>query len=105
MGMRKKMRDALGAERAVLVSQQVELRQRAKVKFEKGNDMLFTKRGLEQSTDEHIALYKSQQIPEQYRVAALCCGIGGALIRLAKRHSAAGFDLPCGNPLAGSPVR
>ena len=93
MGMRKKMREALGTERAVLVSQQVELRQRARVKFEKGNDMLFTKRGLEQSTDEHIALYKSQHIPEEYRVADLCCGIGGDLIRLAKRHSAAGFDL------------
>ena len=93
MGMRKKMRDALGAERAVLVSQQVELRKRAKVKFEKGNDMLFTKRGLEQSTDEHIALYKSQQIPEQYRVADLCCGIGGDLISLSNCHSATGFDL------------
>lgn len=93
MGMRKKMREALGAERAVLVSQQVELRQRAKVKFEKGNDMLFTKRGLEQSTDEHIARYKSQQIPEEYRVADLCCGIGGDLISLARQHRATGFDL------------
>ncbi|MFL2870535.1 MAG: class I SAM-dependent methyltransferase [Pirellulaceae bacterium] len=93
MGMRKKMREALGTERAILVSQQVDLRQRARVKFEKCSDMLFTKRGLEQSTDEHIALYKSQQIPEEHRVADLCCGIGGDLIRLAESHRATGFDL------------
>ena len=93
MGLLKKMRAAIGANRAILVGQQVELRLRARQKFHNSESMFFTKLGLEQSTDEQIAGYKTQQIPESYRVADLCCGIGGDLIQLSEQHSTTGFDL------------
>jgi SAM-dependent methyltransferase len=92
VGLISRLRKDLSAERAHLVVEQVELRRRAQVKFSAAERMFFTRRGLEQATDERIAGCKATRFPAGERVADLCCGIGGDLVALADRGQACGFD-------------
>jgi len=82
-----RLRKDLSAERARLVVQQAELRQRAGEKFDNADRMFFTPIGLEQSTDQWIAGYKAgriaESIPSDGKLADLCCGIGGDLMAMA----------------------
>jgi SAM-dependent methyltransferase len=87
-----KLRAGLSPERTHLVLEQVELRQRAGAKFAAAETMFFTRRGLEQATDELVAAYKAARFPSTERVADLCCGVGGDLIALAARGGAIGVD-------------
>ncbi len=84
-----KLRKELSAERVHLVIEQVELRQRARDKFSHADRMFFTRKGLEQATDEQIAAVKAAHFPAGQLLADLCCGIGGDLVALARR---AGFQ-------------
>jgi hypothetical protein len=86
------LRKAMSPERAHLVLEQVELRERAKEKFARAEQMFFTRKGLEQATDEQIAAYKANRFPSPRPVADLCCGIGGDLLALAARGEAIGID-------------
>lgn len=86
-----RLRKDLSAERAHLVVEQVELRRRARDKFARAERMFFTRKGLEQATDEQVAAYKASRFPAG-PVADLCCGIGGDLLALAQRGQAIGFD-------------
>jgi hypothetical protein len=86
------LRRSLPPWQAQRVAQQVELRRRAARKFSRASQMLFTPRGLEQATDETIALYKGKRFPAG-RVVDLCCGVGGDLIGLAHAHAAIGVDM------------
>jgi hypothetical protein len=74
----------LSVERAHLVIDQVELRRRARDKFAIADRMFFTRKGLEQATDEQIAAVKAARFPAGQPLADLCCGIGGDLIALAR---------------------
>ncbi|WP_164101207.1 class I SAM-dependent methyltransferase [Candidatus Laterigemmans baculatus] len=47
--------------------------------------LLVTDRGLQQSTDRHIADYKASRFPAGAAVWDLCCGIGGDALALARR--------------------
>jgi predicted RNA methylase len=77
------LRKELSAERAHLVIEQVELRRRAKEKFARADQMFFTRKGLEQATDEGIAEYKARDFwPSEGVIIDICCGIGGDLIAL-----------------------
>jgi hypothetical protein len=87
-----RLRKDLSAERAHLVVEQVDLRARAREKFSRADRMFFTRKGLEQATDEQVAAYKASRFPAG-SIADLCCGIGGDLVALAQRGSAAGFDV------------
>jgi hypothetical protein len=86
-----RLRKDLSAERAHLVVEQVELRRRARDKFSLAERMFFTRKGLEQATDEQVATYKAARFPAGSN-ADLCCGIGGDLLALAQRGEAMGFD-------------
>src|SRR5258708_4163395 len=62
---------------------QHELRVKARAKFSRAMEMLFTRGGYEQSTSEPIARHRAQRFAGAARIADLCCGIGGDLIALA----------------------
>jgi len=63
--------------------QQVLLRDRAKNKFTRADQMLFDRTGLEQATDEIVALHKARRFEGISKAADLCCGIGGDALALA----------------------
>ena len=66
---------------------------RAREKFSQAERMFFTRKGLEQATDEQFAAYKASRFSDAGRVADLCCGIGGDLLALAAAAAAVAFDL------------
>jgi hypothetical protein len=84
------LRTQLGTERSALVLEQVELRARAHEKFTLADRLFFTRRGLEQATDDSLANYKAHRFSDLTEVADLCCGIGGDAMSLAQNH---GVDL------------
>ncbi len=71
------------ADLAAAAVAQHELRLKARAKFSRAMDMLFTRGGYEQSTSEAIARHRARRFAGAGRVADLCCGIGGDLIALA----------------------
>lgn len=78
------LRKDLSAERAHLVIEQADLRQRAKEKFRRADEMFFTRKGLEQATDEVIARYKAERLRTPGVILDICCGIGGDLLALGR---------------------
>ncbi|MEC9002559.1 MAG: class I SAM-dependent methyltransferase, partial [Planctomycetota bacterium] len=68
----RKLRQEVGVTRAALLSQQVDLRKRAREKFVDADKMLFTDRGLQQATDERVAAHKAARFETLDRVADLC---------------------------------
>lgn len=78
------LRKELSAERVHLVLEQVELRRRAAAKFQHAGEWFFTRKALEQATDDQVAAYKARrfQIARGETVLDLCCGIGGDLVAL-----------------------
>src|SRR5437773_2986917 len=92
IGLLSRLRKDLSAERAHLVVEQIELRLRAREKFSRAGQMFFTRKGLEQATDEQIAACKTARFSGGEPIADLCCGIGGDLIALAERGPTRGVD-------------
>lgn len=95
-----------GTVRARLVAEQLQLRQRARHKFRAPDQLFFTARGLEQTTDQWIAEYKAARFSSG-TVADLCSGVGGDLTALAARCSQAVLVEadPCLAVLAAANVR
>jgi THUMP domain-like len=87
-----RLRRDLSAERAHLVVELAELRRRAKEKFSLAERMFFTRKGLEQATDEQLAANKANRFPAGEVTIDLCCGIGGDLVAIARRGTAQGVD-------------
>jgi hypothetical protein len=87
-----RLRKELSAERAHLVAEQIDLRRRARDKFHLADRMFFTRKGLEQATDEQLAAYKANRFPEGESISDLCCGIGGDLLAFANRGPTLGVD-------------
>lgn len=87
------LRRELGPERATLIAEQLELRQRGLAKFSRAGEMFFTRVGLEQATDEIIAQYKTIRFAAAKQIVDLCCGVGGDLLALAAGRTATGVDL------------
>jgi len=54
--------------------------------------MFFTRRSLEQATDEQIAKYKAERFAGSSELADLCCGIGGDLCELAGHGRCVGIE-------------
>ena len=91
--LQDRLRKVLSAERARLVVQQVELRQKAVEKFgDHANRMFFTDVALQQATDQKIAAYKACRFLERKPTIDYCCGIGGDLIALAEHAPVIGWD-------------
>ena len=74
------LRQRLDHRLAALVLTQLDLRERAAVKFTRADDMLFTRPGLEQATSEHIAQYRAHRFANSEQIFDFCCGLGGDLI-------------------------
>jgi hypothetical protein len=86
-------RERLDAEWVTVAWMQVLLRQAARAKFSRADEMLFDRTGLEQSTDEIVAAYKARRFAGSGRIADLCCGIGGDTLALAEHAAVAAVDL------------
>jgi hypothetical protein len=87
-----RLRKDISAERAHLVAEQIDLRRRAREKFRLADRMFFTKKGLEQATDDQLAAYKACRFPASAQIADLCCGIGGDLLGFCTRGPTIGVD-------------
>ncbi|MCH2181937.1 MAG: class I SAM-dependent methyltransferase [Mariniblastus sp.] len=88
----KRLRRDMSPQRAALVLEMVQLRIRARRKFERADRMFFTRRSLEQASGESIARYKALRFKRSERLVDICCGIGGDLLSLANRTTAVGFE-------------
>lgn len=89
----KKLRKEFSPQQTSQILQQYELRQRAKSKFTKSENMFFLRKQLEQATNEVISFYKSRRFEKMNRVVDLCCGIGGDAIGLAENRNLTIVDL------------
>ncbi|TWT99525.1 RNA cap guanine-N2 methyltransferase [Botrimarina colliarenosi] len=79
------LRKQLGDPRhAAAVVELAELRRRGTNKFANAAEMFFTRRGLEQATDEWIARYKARRLDGFTTVVDACCGVGGDLVGSAQ---------------------
>ena len=87
-----RMQGITAAQRQV-VDTQVTLRGKAGAKFHAAAEMFFTAKGLQQSTDQLIATYKSLRFGKCDSIADYCCGIGGDLVQLGNVGRATGYDL------------
>ncbi len=92
LGQAARLRKRFSPSRVHLLLEQVELRRRAQKKFAAADTMFFTRKGLEQATDQWVARYKASRFPSGEPVADLCCGVGGDLIALAARGPATGLE-------------
>ncbi|MEE2826751.1 MAG: hypothetical protein VYE64_09005 [Planctomycetota bacterium] len=88
----KRLRRDMSPERAALVLEMVQLRIRARKKFQLADRMFFTRQSLEQSSGESIARYKALRFTQGQRLADICCGVGGDLLSLAARTQAVGIE-------------
>ncbi|HMO83539.1 MAG TPA: hypothetical protein PKC18_01325 [Lacipirellulaceae bacterium] len=100
------LRRDLSTDRARLVVEQTELRDRAAEKFgDCAGQMYFTPVLLEQATDRWVAEYKASRFSAAGGRGVLdgCCGLGGDLRSLARRGGAVGVDRsPAACLLAGA---
>ncbi|MEM7456166.1 MAG: class I SAM-dependent methyltransferase [Planctomycetota bacterium] len=85
----KMLRKSTTPQRAAMIMELTGQRMRARAKFSRSDEMLMTRRGLEQSTSEPIAWFKARRFSGAENVADICCGIGGDFIALARRQDAA----------------
>lgn len=91
----KWLRKQFTPQRSALILELVQNRSRAIRKFERAEQMFFTRTALEMATDQWIAGYKSRRYRNFRSVADICCSIGGDLIALAsaqKSGKCTGFD-------------
>ena len=72
--------------------EQLELRQRAEVKFEQAAQMLFERTLLEQATDQRLAYYKAKRFAKAEKIVDYCCGLGGDLLALSQTADALAVD-------------
>jgi len=61
----------------------VDLRERARAKFDRADEMMFTRPGLEQASSQPMAAHRARRFSGSAATADLCTGIGGDLIFLA----------------------
>src|SRR5687768_13151319 len=82
-----------GGEIARWAFLQWELRKKARAKFERGDEMLFDREGLEMASHEKLAKLQVNRFPKDVLIADLTCGIGAHLIAIAKNGNAVGFEI------------
>ncbi len=92
VALTKRLRADLSPERTHLILEQIDLRTRARAKFSLPEQMFFTRKLLEQSTDEQIASHKASRFPLDQPLADLCCGIGGDTLAMLKRGPCLAVD-------------
>lgn len=80
----------------------LELRHRARNKFDHAEQMFFTPEGLEQSTGDAIASYRATCFPAGVPILDACCGIGGDALALRNHALVLAVDA---NPTAAACAR
>jgi len=90
---RDRLAKVYGDEVARWALAQVELRQRARAKFQNADTMLFEREALEQATHEAVAAYHASLFPFGVPVVDLTVGIGADLIALSRRGPTTGYEL------------
>ncbi|MCH2179223.1 MAG: class I SAM-dependent methyltransferase [Mariniblastus sp.] len=88
----KRLRREMTSQRAAAVLEMAQLRIRGRKKFQRADEMFFTRRSLEQASGEDIAHHKSLRFRVDGVLADICCGIGGDLLALAQRAFSVGID-------------
>jgi hypothetical protein len=82
--LRKQLGGPEATQRAAAAFELAELRRRGVNKFTRAAQMFFTRKGLEQSTDEWIARYKALRhnsfLSPSQSVVDACCGVGGDMV-------------------------
>lgn len=69
-----------------------DLRARARAKFDRAEEMFFTRAGLEQASGERVARHRAERFHGSGAMADLCTGVGGDLIALAEGGSTMAVD-------------
>lgn len=89
-----RLRKEVTTEQAQALLETAVLREKAKVKFSRAEEMFFTRPGLEQSTSEPISTYRTQRFVKagSQTVTDLCCGIGGDALAFAQHLHVVGVD-------------
>jgi hypothetical protein len=87
-----RLRGAVGPPRTAALLELWEARRRAASKFPRSDELFFTRKGLEQSTDVWIAAWKAQRFRGRSSTVDLGCGIGGDLMGLAAESATIGVD-------------
>lgn len=87
----------LDSEQASAAVELLELRRRARVKFEAADQLFFTRRAYEQASGQKIARWKLQGIQSQFAneplvILDLCCGAGGDLLEFSQHYPCLGVD-------------
>ncbi len=90
-----RLRDQVGQSRAHALLETSLLRRRATAKFQRAQDMYFTRQALEQASAEIVADYRAGRFAQAgfEEVADLGCGIGGDSLALAAIGLVIGVDL------------
>jgi SAM-dependent methyltransferase len=88
----ERWRQRLRPEQVAAAWNQVSLRRAARIKFSRADEMLFDRVGLEQATDEIVAMHKARRFAGCGRIADLCCGIGGDTLALASQRDVVAVD-------------
>ncbi len=84
---------SFGEEAARWAFTQWELRERAMGRFERAEEMFFTREALEQASHPAIARYRASKFTAGQWVVDLTCSIGSDLIALAERGPTLGIDI------------
>jgi hypothetical protein len=83
LALQARLRARYPSELVAAALTQARLRERARAKFTRADEMFFTAAGLEQASSERMARHHALRYGAGPRIADLCSGIGGDLIGLA----------------------
>ncbi len=86
------LRKKIDQEKSRQVLTLAKLRIKAAKKFANAQNMFFTDTGLQQSSSQTVAEYKSSRFAPDKTIFDLCCGIGGDLLGLAKYDHVVAVD-------------
>ncbi|HEY0734672.1 MAG TPA: class I SAM-dependent methyltransferase [Herpetosiphonaceae bacterium] len=88
------LRKAFAPELASAALETVLLRQRARAKFSRADQMYFTREALEQASGELVARHRAERyVQADGRIYDVCCSIGGDALELTEAGSVVGLDI------------
>ena len=89
----ERLRRRWPADLVAAATEQAQLRERAREKFSRADELLLTRSGLEQSSGEVVAQHRAARFAgSDGLVLDLCCGIGGDLLALGAGRPVIGVD-------------
>ena len=89
----EQVRARAGAELGPLALAQAVLKDRARAKHPRGDQLWWTGPALEQSSSYDVAVHRTDRFTGAERVLDLCCSVGGDLLALATVAPVVGVDL------------